>query len=248
MQDVSRAQIVDRQAGADASEPSSPDSPPRSRFAAQLRGPLGFVLIPVAFLAGNTIVAGYLLPLGALLVLAWAFASRTPLRDIGYARPRNWLFTIAVGIAIGVVLKFAMKAVVMPVLGAPPTNIAYQHLVGNTHLIVATLWTMIIVGFAEETLWRGFLFERLRRLIGDSRRAAGSMLVLTSLLFGLAHYPNQGWPGVEQSIVTGLVFGGACLVTRNLWLAIIAHSSFDLAAYALIFWGLETRVATFFVS
>jgi hypothetical protein len=56
-------------------------------------------------------------PVGALLVLLWVSRSRTPWREIGYVRPKSWIGTLVVGIALGIALKFLMKAIVMPLLG-----------------------------------------------------------------------------------------------------------------------------------
>jgi hypothetical protein len=93
------------------------------RFAEALRGfgPLGILAVLVIF-AGNLIVA----PLSAVLVLVWAKLSRTPWREIGYVRPRSWIGGLVVGIGVGVVLKFLMKMIVMPLLGADPINQTYH--------------------------------------------------------------------------------------------------------------------------
>lgn len=69
--------------------------------------------------------------IAALLVLAWARLSRTPLRDLGFVAPKNWLAMIVLGGVFGIAFKLLMKAVVMPLLGAPAHNPAYQFLVGN---------------------------------------------------------------------------------------------------------------------
>ena len=89
------------------------------RFAESLRqfGLLGILAILV-ILAGNLVI----LPLSAMLVLVWAWISRTPWREIGYVRPRSWVSTLAVGIVFGAAFKLLMKAIVMPLLDAPPIN------------------------------------------------------------------------------------------------------------------------------
>src|SRR5215831_3345516 len=111
--------------------PAGPNmvSPPSDRFAAALRGfgPPG-VLAIVLILGGNVLFV----PLSAFLVLIWVRLSRTPWREIGYARPQNWLVSILTGITVGVLFKLVMKAVVMPLLDAPPINPAYHFLAGNT--------------------------------------------------------------------------------------------------------------------
>jgi hypothetical protein len=103
--------------------------PPGDRLAADLRGfgPLGILAILVIVLAG--IVP--FVPLSAILVLVWARWSRTPWREIGYVRPKSWTRDLAVGIAFGIAFKFLMKAMVMPLLGAPPITQAFHYLAGN---------------------------------------------------------------------------------------------------------------------
>jgi len=212
-------------------------------FAAKLRGfgPIGILSILVILL-GNFII----LPLSAVLVLVWVWRSHTPWSEIGYVRPKNWIVTVLIGIVFGVAFKFAMKAIVMPLLGAPPINQAFHYLEGNRAAIPATLYLMVVgAGFGEETLFRGYLFERLGKLFGNRPPAKTAIVILTSILFGLAHYSNQGLPGVEQATIVGLVFGAIFAVTGRIWMLMVAHAAFDLTAYVIIYWGLETKVAHF---
>ena len=119
-------------------------------------------------------------PLSAMLVLVWAWRSHTPWREIGYVRPKSWLGTLAVGILFGCAFKLLMKAIVMPLLGAPAINSAYHYLVGNRAALPGVVFTMIVsAGFAEETLFRGYLFERLGKLFGTGAGAKVSIVLLT---------------------------------------------------------------------
>ncbi len=143
--------------------------PIEDKLAAQLRGfgAIGILAILI-IMAGNFVIA----PLSAILVLIWAKISQTPWREIGYVRPASWPKTIAIGIVLGVALKFIMKALVMRMFGAPPVNQAYHFVTGNPAVIPAMLFTMIVTaGFGEETFYRGWMFERLRKLIGQGAAA-----------------------------------------------------------------------------
>jgi membrane protease YdiL (CAAX protease family) len=209
--------------------------------AAELRGfgPLGILAI-LAILTGNALFR----PLSALLVLAWAWRSRTPWREIGFARPRSWARTVVVGIALGVALKLVMKAVVMPLLGADPINQAFHYLVGNTAALPAILYAAIVgAGFGEETVFRGYAFERLGKLLGRGRWAKTLIVLVTSAWFGLEHYSLQGVAGVQQATIFGLVFGTIFAATGRLWMLMIAHAAFNITAVAIIYWNLETAVA-----
>lgn len=223
---------------------SSPEAIPavqaNDRFATRLRGfgPLGILAILI-ILAGNFVIT----PLSAILVLIWAKISNTPWREIGYVR-RSWSKTIVIGIVFGVGLKFTMKALVMPLFGAPPINQAYQFVTGNTAVIPLMLYTMIVTaGFGEETFYRGWMFERLGKLVGQSAAAKVAIVLITSVLFASIHYPEQKLPGVEQAFVVGLIFGSIFAITGQIFLLMIAHAAFDLTALWMIYYGLETRIA-----
>jgi len=204
-------------------------------------GALGILAILI-ILAGNLVIA----PLSAILVLVWARLSRTPWREIGYVRPRSWAGAVVIGIVFGVVFKFLMKAIVMPLLGAPPINQVYHFLTGNAAALPWMLYAVIVgAGFGEETVFRGWMFERFGKLFGQSAAAKTSIVLITSVLFGLAHYTEQGIPGVEQAIITGLAFGTIFAVTGRIFMPMVAHAAFDLTALAMIYWDIESEIAHF---
>jgi membrane protease YdiL (CAAX protease family) len=224
--------------------PDGADDPPSGiddPIAARLRGfgPLGILAILI-ILAGNFLVA----PLSAILALVWVGLSRTPWREIGYVRPKSWIRSVALGIAFGCVFKLVMKAIVMPLLGADPINQAYHHLAGNTAAFPGMVFTLIVVaGFGEETLFRGWMFERFGKLFGSSVWARTFIVLLTSIWFGLLHYKEQGLAGVEQAIITGLIFGTIFAIRRRIFMLMVAHAAFDLMALAIIYWEIESKVA-----
>ena len=214
------------------------------RRSASLRGfgPLG-VLAILVILAGNFVIP----PLSAILALVWVHESQTPWSELGFVRPRNWIVTIAIGVVFGVTFKLVMKTIVMPLLGAPAINPTYHFLAGNTAALPGILFVMIVVaGFGEEMIFRGYMFERLGKLVGSSLVATTSIVVLTSVIFGAEHLKDQGLAGAEQATIVGLVYGTIFAKTRQIWMLIIAHASFDIAAVAIIYWNVESDVAHFF--
>lgn len=70
--------------------------------------------------------------------------------------------------------------------------------------------------------------------------------MISSLLFGLSHYINQGKWGVLQGAIFGLVFGSVYTLRPHIWGLMIAHASFDLTALYIIYNDLESRVAHLF--
>lgn len=213
-------------------------------LAARLRG---FGIVGVAAMLiiffGNQLFV----PLSGILILVWAWISKTPWRDLGLGRPRSWPRTIVAGCVLGVALKLMMKAIVMPLLGAPPINGPFHYLAHNPAEIPTMLYVIVIgAGFGEEMLFRGWPFERFRKLLGDAPWVKVLAVVLTSAWFGWAHYGFQGTVGVQNATIVGLIFGAILAGTARLYLLVIAHIAFDLAAYAMIYWDWETAVAHFF--
>jgi membrane protease YdiL (CAAX protease family) len=180
----------------------------------------------------------------ALVVLAWVQLSRTPWRDLGFVRPKSWLLTVTIGVALGVVLKLVMKAVVMPLLGADPVNHVYHYVAGNPVALAGMIFIVVAGGgFGEELVYRGFLFERLGKLLGHGRSAKIAIVLITTAVFAAMHVFDQGVAGAEQAVFTGLVFGSIFAAAGRIWIPMIAHAAFDLAALALIYWNLEPGVA-----
>jgi len=230
--------------------PEPPTEPTTERpsddpLPASLRGfgAPGILAILAIVLTGTITIGNFAVPVGASLVFLWVYWSHTPWRTVGFTRPRNWLMTIAGGVLLGIVLKFLMKAIVMPLLGADPINRAFHHWAGNRAALPAAVWTCLVAGFAEETVFRGYLFERLGKLLGSGRGARTLIVLVTSIGFGLAHYPNQGLAGAEQGAIVGLVLGGIFAFTGQVWMLMFAHAAFDLTALAIIYWNLESRIA-----
>jgi CAAX protease family protein len=211
--------------------------PDDDRLAASLRGfgPVGIVVSLGILLLGS---------LGGVPALVWARVSRTPWRDLGFIRPRNWFGTVAIGIVVGCAFKFLMKMLVMPLFGAAPVNQAYHYLVGNPGALPGMILTVLVTAaFGEETVFRGFLFVRLGRLFGRGAAAKAAIVLLSAGLFAIAHYSNQGRDGVVQAAITGLVFGTTFVITGEIWLLMVVHAAFDLTAVWMIYNNLETWVA-----
>jgi len=100
---------------------------------------------------------------------------------------------------------------------------------------------VVSAGWGEETFWRGYLFERLGHMFGSSAATNTAVVLVTAVLFGMAHYTEQGRDGVVQAIITGLIFGSIFAYTGRLVFVMIAHAAFDMAAVLIIYFDVETR-------
>jgi membrane protease YdiL (CAAX protease family) len=106
---------------------------------------------------------------------------------------------------------------------------------------LSLVFMMVLAGFTEEVLFRGFLQTRIERLV-HSRWVA---VVITAFFFGLYHLPyaylNPRWPSygdwgaawgaaLGNGIPGGLVLGGLYVVSRgNLVACVLLHSLINAA-------------------
>ncbi|MGE5673599.1 MAG: lysostaphin resistance A-like protein [Mycobacterium leprae] len=100
----------------------------------------------------------------------------------------------------------------------------------NGSHVAASPWfqyvaAMLLTGFAEESLFRGYLLRTLEE--GWGRRVA---LAVTSILFALAHFANPGF--TLQAFIglclIGLFFGYSVYATGTLWFAIGVHAFWNI--------------------
>jgi membrane protease YdiL (CAAX protease family) len=170
-------------------------------------------------------------------------------RAIGLRRPASW--TRALLVASGLALyQFASLYIVEPAIarvttGELPDVAIFQSLVGDERQLLfwlAVSWTL--AAFIEEMVYRGWLTARVAELARYSKRGWILGVVVTSVLFGVAHL-YQGASGVIAAGLTGLLFGGAYLASgRNLWCAILAHGFTDTIGFVMIYLGVYPGLST----
>lgn len=88
--------------------------------------------------------------------------------------------------------------------------------------VISVLLLMLFVAFYEEVVARGALLARSQALLGG----VWGPVLLSSLLFGLGH-AYQGWMGVVQTMLAGVVLARLTLYWGTLWPAIFAHGALN---------------------
>ncbi len=89
------------------------------------------------------------------------------------------------------------------------------------------LWAglAVVAGIGEELTYRGVMYTLLLRLLGTPIGAA----VLAAVIFGVSH-SVQGWASALATVAFGLAFQGLALVSGSLYLPMLVHVLYDLAA------------------
>ena len=164
--------------------------------------------------------AGLLATISAV-VLMRSLAGGPRLRDLGLRTRPGWLGQLALGLLIGPLVFLVILAVELLAGWArvAPGNI-------SASMFGAAAITFACVAISEEVLARGFLLQVLERRYGTAAAAIGS-----SVLFSLLHLfnPGAGLPALIGLFAAGLLFAYAYLATRQLWLPIGLHLSWNLS-------------------
>jgi membrane protease YdiL (CAAX protease family) len=97
--------------------------------------------------------------------------------------------------------------------------------VGDATPALVGLLVMIGIGAIEEGALRGVMLPQVERLLGP-----WWALLLTSLLFGLAHLGNpnaSALAAVAIALEAGFALGGLYLLTRRLWAPVAMHTAWN---------------------
>jgi hypothetical protein len=227
---------------------SASSAPTISRWLTKSLAATAVVLLPLVVLMATAMWSGHLIlgSVGVALsaVVAWWLTGGREggFEGLGLVRPESWLRTIGEGVALAIAAAVALALLGQPIarkFGMPDLHVfaSMRDHPGELAQWLAVAWTT--AAFGEEIVFRGFLIPRLSPVhrLGDAGWALG--IVLSSLLFGLAH-SYQGAGGAILSGVIGAVLGvGFVLGKRNLWRTITAHGLFDSVSLVLLFMQLR---------
>lgn len=98
---------------------------------------------------------------------------------------------------------------------------------------------IILIGIAEEILFRGIIAEQLLKTFGTSKKGIVKAIMISSIMFGMAHMINALNTSVLsaaiQTIIVsfmGMVFAIVYFKSGNIWAAITVHAFIDFSQLA----------------
>jgi len=168
--------------------------------------------------------------------LATRFLDKRRFSETGIYLKRNWWIDLGFGLLLG---AFLMTLIFLVELAAGWVTINETFHAGNSSqpflvAILLPLLLMVIVGIAEELLFRGYLLLNLAE--GFNLRFIGSKWALvlswlfTSAIFGFAHIINPNSTVVSSVIITfgGMWLGLGYVLTGSLAIPIGIHITWNL--------------------
>lgn len=160
---------------------------------------------------------------------------KKPFSAMGYRLNGRWAGELGLGVLGGAAI---MLVTALAAMGGGGFH--WTRGVADFHAIAWGLLLFIIVGFNEETLFRGYLFQRLVDGMGQ-----WPAQILMALFFGLAHWGNPGMAGATRvwatvNIGLAAVLLGLCyLKTKSLALPIGVHIGWNFTQGNILGFGVS---------
>lgn len=201
-----------------------------------------FITIIELVIAAVVILLDLLIP--TIIILPMIFISlfirREHIRSLGFKRPQSWARIISFSFIAVVFLQLFDVGFVMPIMNRlTGTTIDYSgfaNLKGNLGQLAVLLffsWTLAALG--EEVVYRGYLQKLLTNCFGNKLPGVLLTVMISSLLFGLAH-TEQGIIGVVVTTIDALFFSWLKIkFDNNLWAAILAHGFYNSIGVVVFF-------------
>ncbi|RLF37076.1 MAG: CPBP family intramembrane metalloprotease [Thermoplasmata archaeon] len=98
------------------------------------------------------------------------------------------------------------------------------------------IFISVIQSTGEEVFFRGFLLRKIQEKLSGL-----AAILITAILFGLAHLSYGTWYQVLMPTFIGLVFGYIVIKTNNLYSSITSHITLNLVMF-LIAYALKSLI------
>lgn len=201
---------------------------------------LGLSAVGVSFQSANENVLNavigaivYVLTIAVVIGLPWLIKKyKTSREDLGLSRLPSWLdiFLAPAGFIIYVIISAIFITIASQLSFVNLDQVqdtGFSQLGQGYEYVVAFLMLVVIAPVAEEILFRGFLFGKLRKHV-----PIWIAILITSLLFAFVHGAvNVGIDVFALSIVLCLLR----LVSGTIWPSILLHMLKNAIAFYLLF-------------
>lgn len=163
-------------------------------------------------------------------ITVWIIPVILFLRYIDFKKPVSFLKLdkdVARKILIGVLISVVFLIWVIL------RDYCIMHRQINFNIGIGKWMTVLVVGFAEEILFRGFLLQKV-----EAAKGFWKANFISAFMFMLAHFPSYIYHANNNMIIEGInifvmgvIFGYILKRTRSLWPGIVSHSIYDLVCF-----------------
>jgi membrane protease YdiL (CAAX protease family) len=197
---------------------------------------LGVYLPPSDDVVFNTVLAAvvYLLTLLIVIGVPWLIRRKvTTKEDVGLTRLPSWMDIVLAPAGAIVYLLFAavllsLFAAIFPHIDLQQAqDTGFQNLATKSQYLLAFMTLVIIAPLAEEVLFRGYLYGKLRKHV-----PLWLAMLVTSALFGAVH---GQWNVALDTFALSIVMCSLREVTGSIWSGVLLHMIKNSIAFYFLF-------------
>lgn len=176
----------------------------------------------------------YVITLALVLGVPWLIAKKAiTLRMIGLDRLPTWM---DIGLApAGFIAYILASGIVVAVIGylipvfdiMQVQDVGFDNLSQRYEYFLAFITLVVIAPFAEEALFRGYMYGKLRRAV-----PVWVAMIATSLLFGAIH---AQWNVAIDVFVLSMVACSLREITGSIWAGTLLHMIKNAVAFYILF-------------
>jgi membrane protease YdiL (CAAX protease family) len=189
----------------------------------------------------DTVVAALVYVTTLLLVVGvpfWVKRDQTSRQEAGLSRLPDWRDFGTAPLAFIVYIILSGIFIYIVSLVVPTFDVTQAQEVGFTSLnrsyeyILAFLTLVVVAPLAEEAIFRGYLFGKLRKYV-----PIWVSVVITSLLFGALHLPAEHlqWNVAIDTFVLSVVLCSIRQMTGSIWAGVLVHMMKNGLAFYILF-------------
>lgn len=206
-------------------------------YGALLLKNLGFSFSSINESVLNTIssVLIYILAIAITIGLPWSIKKhKTTREELGFLRLPSWMDILITpaGLIVYVIFSAIASLIffkIFPGINITQTqNVGFSDMSQNYQYILAFITLVIVAPVAEETLFRGYLFGKLKKY----HIPVWIAMIVTSALFGAIH---GQWNLAIDTFALSMVMCLLRQITGNLWAPILLHMAKNGIAYYILF-------------
>ncbi|PJI07927.1 MULTISPECIES: CPBP family intramembrane glutamic endopeptidase [Clostridium] len=154
-------------------------------------------------------------------ILIWKFGEKKPLYKMGFTSGKESLRHFIIGLILGAI---SMSIVFIMLLAVGNVSILGNILKPNLNAkLLSDLVLFIMVGFAEETFFRGYCLKSISERNGNLKA-----IIISSVLFSVVHSlnPNVAPLFFVNVVLVGILFSYMAL-KFSIWFSIGFHAMWD---------------------